>query len=127
MSTFRPKICRWTFLTAYQFASLLSKYLHTISYFSPILPSALVPDFFSETRSVTMKEISPFQFFKQMWKSDWSEGRDAIPWDCTFEASDERDEEWTRGIVLQGSRGKTWFRSYLSNFVGILFNYSMNL
>ena len=115
----RPQVI----LIVYQFASFLSKYLHTITYFSPILPSVMIPDFFSETRPLSMKDISPLHFLKQLWKSDWSEGRDAIPWDCTFEASEERDEEWERSIALQGSRSRTWFRSYVSNFVSILFNY----
>ncbi|KAF8330408.1 uncharacterized protein EI90DRAFT_3060651 [Cantharellus anzutake] len=94
-------------------ASLISKFVHAATYFSPILPSSLLPDFCCEARPVSMSEISPVEFLKQLWKSDWSGGKDCIPWDCTFEAAEERDEEYLR---TGASLGKTWYRSYVTTF-----------
>ncbi|KAN0060331.1 hypothetical protein ACQY0O_007660 [Thecaphora frezii] len=57
--------------------------------------------------------------FWQLWRSDWAEGRDCAPWDCTL-GERERDSEsdgWglEAGSITQqrgGGKPRTWYRSY---------------
>ena len=65
-----------------------------------------------------MKDMSIRELLSQLWHSDWSEGKDATPWDCTFQAGEERDIEWARFRAL-GTTRKTWYRSYVSSWVGV--------
>ncbi|PWN90454.1 alpha/beta-hydrolase [Acaromyces ingoldii] len=59
----------------------------------------------------------------QLWKSDWAEGRDCAPWDCTFEERSRREEEAGEGAIwgLQGRQlgqlhgQKVWLRSYAAS------------
>ncbi|KAF8316034.1 hypothetical protein DL93DRAFT_2154854 [Clavulina sp. PMI_390] len=98
---------------------LVSRFIHLVTYFSPILPSTLVPDFHSESRDLTLFQISPFELIRQLIHSDWSESKDATPWDTTFTASEERDEEYYRFRAKQtegGREGKTWYRAYVMSY-----------
>lgn len=63
-----------------------------------------------------MKDMSIFQLARQLWRSDWSEGKDATPWDCTFEAGELRDDEFARFREM-GMGTKTWYRSYATTYV----------
>lgn len=55
------------------------------------------------------------ELLKQLWKSDWAEGRDCAPWECTF--AERELDRWEDGWGLEHSHaktrtGKTWYRSY---------------
>jgi hypothetical protein len=63
-----------------------------------------------------MKDMSFPGFLRQLWCSDWAEGKDAIPWDCTFQAGEDRDLEWER---FRGGGGRTWYRSYVNSWVSV--------
>lgn len=90
-----------------------------MSYLSPILPSTLVPDLHTESRRLTMFDISPFELVKQLYHSDWAQSKDATPWDCSFAAGEGRDEEFNR--FRRSSMGsRTWYRSYCMSYVSIL-------
>ncbi|KAJ4485891.1 alpha/beta-hydrolase [Lentinula aciculospora] len=69
--------------------SMLSKAIHTISYFSPILPKAF--DLHTESRRLSFRDISIFCLLKMLWKSEWAESQDAAPFDVTFESADQRE------------------------------------
>ncbi|KAF8323288.1 hypothetical protein DL93DRAFT_2151564 [Clavulina sp. PMI_390] len=100
-------------------SNLVSRYIHLLSYFSPILPSAVVPDFHSESRDLTLFQISPLELLRQLYHSDWSESKDATPWDTTFTASEERDEDYQRFRAKQtlgGREGRTWYRAYAMSY-----------
>ncbi|KDQ63316.1 hypothetical protein JAAARDRAFT_169006 [Jaapia argillacea MUCL 33604] len=98
----------------FSLGSLLTKAIHLVAYFSPLLPSIssfylLSPlDMHIEARHLTMHDITLKDFFRQMWRSDWGESRDAAPYDVTFDAADEREAE---GTVLQDG---TFYRSYVA-------------
>ncbi|KAJ3760568.1 alpha/beta-hydrolase [Lentinula raphanica] len=84
--------------------AMLSKFVHTISYFSPILPKAF--DFHTESRRMTFSDISIFCLLKKMWKSEWAESYDAAPYDITFESADKREAN------LEGQpHPRTFYRS----------------
>lgn len=55
------------------------------------------------------------KLLRQLWKSDWSGGKDCAPWECTF-AERDRDTQadgWGLEPPQQGTRrGRTWYRSY---------------
>lgn len=52
---------------------------------------------------------------RQLWKSDWAESRDALPFDVTFEAADEREERGEGELC-----GRTYYRSYVACMVSRL-------
>lgn len=90
--------------------SILAKCVHLITFFAPLLPRAL--DFHAEARSLSFWDITFLSFIKQLWKSDWAEGRDATPFDATFEAADER------GYNLDGQvNANTFYRSHVARLV----------
>ncbi|KAF8078840.1 hypothetical protein FPV67DRAFT_81694 [Lyophyllum atratum] len=66
--------------------SLLAKWVHLVTFFSPFIPPFL--DLHAESRSLSFREISFPAWLKQLWSSDWAESRDATPFDVTFEAAD---------------------------------------
>ena len=101
-----------------QIGSLISKVVHSMSNVSPLLPSFLRPDFHGDARALSLYDISFTQMLMQFWRSDWMESKDSTPWDCTFEAAEERDREFWKG-----SKGleKTWFRSYSGTMVNLSF------
>lgn len=69
--------------------SLLAKWVHLVTFFSPVLPQIL--NLHAEARSLSFHDISPISLLRQLWKSDWAESHDATPFDMTFEAADERE------------------------------------
>ncbi|KAJ7925998.1 hypothetical protein B0H13DRAFT_1109184 [Mycena leptocephala] len=71
------------------FGSILGKWVHLLSFVSPLLPQAL--DMHGDCRSLTYRDIPFTSLLKQLWKSDWAESRDATPFDVTFQAADERE------------------------------------
>ncbi|KAJ3728109.1 alpha/beta-hydrolase [Lentinula guzmanii] len=73
----------------FSMGAMLSKVIHTISYFSPILPKAF--DFHTESRRMSFLDISIPSLLNRMWKSDWAESYDAAPYDVTFESADQRE------------------------------------
>ena len=87
--------------------------MHVISYLAPLLPSAL--DLHTEARGLSFRDASFRDFLEQLWKSDWSESRDATPYDVTFQAGEER-EAAGEGMV----NPTTWYRSYCATLVGSL-------
>jgi hypothetical protein len=50
-----------------------------------------------------------------LWRSEWAEGRDCAPWDCTLgeraRCEQEEPEAWIVGTE-QGRHAPTWFRSF---------------
>lgn len=90
--------------------TLLSGTAHLLAFFSPFLPSML--DLHTESRSLSYHETSFLNFLRQLWKSDWAASRDATPFDATFEAADERDDN-LEGIV----NPNTYYRSYVASMV----------
>ncbi|RDB29699.1 Lipase [Hypsizygus marmoreus] len=85
--------------------SLLAKWVHVVTFLSPFLPDAL--DLHAEARTLSFRETSVISLLKQLWKSDWAEGRDAAPFDVTFEAADERESKF-EGEAFSG----TFYRSH---------------
>lgn len=95
--------------------SALAKWIHLVTFLSPFLPRIL--DLHAEARSLSYREISFLSLFRQLRKSDWAEGRDATPFDVTFEAADERESN------LEGQvHPHTFYRSDTAHMVsGFLF------
>ncbi|KAF7339285.1 hypothetical protein MSAN_02142000 [Mycena sanguinolenta] len=87
--------------------SVLGKWVHIISYISPLLPQ--VVDFHADCRSLTYRDISFFSLLKQLWKSDWAESRDATPFDVTFQAADERESDG-EGVI----EPETFYQSHVA-------------
>ncbi|KAF9460118.1 hypothetical protein BDZ94DRAFT_1378333 [Collybia nuda] len=88
--------------------SLLSKWVHLVAFFSPLLPELL--DLHVEARSLSFRDMSPVSLLKQLWKSDWAESHDAAPYDMTFEAADERES------TLEGrAHPRTFYRSHVAS------------
>ena len=85
--------------------------MHSLAYFSPLL-TPLPFDLHSETRRLTCYQTSFFSYLHQMWRSDWAEGCDAAPYDCTFGAVDNREASG-EGVPNPG----TWYRSHVSVLV----------
>jgi hypothetical protein len=109
-------------------SAFLARSLHLVTYLSPLLPSALVPDLHTDARALTLRDISLWAFARQLWRSDWAEGRDATPWDCTFAAAEARDDEFERfrrrrttttTTTCGAGRCKTWYRSYVMIYVSL--------
>ncbi|KAF8898972.1 hypothetical protein BD779DRAFT_50376 [Infundibulicybe gibba] len=69
--------------------SVIAKSVHLISFLSPLLPAAL--DLHAESRALSFRDISVPVFLKQLWRSDWAEGKDSTPYDVTFLSADERE------------------------------------
>ncbi|PWN54423.1 alpha/beta-hydrolase, partial [Violaceomyces palustris] len=76
-------------------------------------------------------EASPREGFigllRQLWRSDWAEGRDCAPWDCTlFEREkDSQEDDWGLELIedddnpeadysgiMRRRNPRTWYRSY---------------
>ncbi|KJA25838.1 hypothetical protein HYPSUDRAFT_384676 [Hypholoma sublateritium FD-334 SS-4] len=91
----------------FSLGSFLAKLVHIFAYISPLLPSAI--DTHSDARSLSYRESSISNFIKQLWKSDWAESQDAIPYDMTFEAARHR-ETVREGLPYQN----TYHRSHVS-------------
>ncbi|PAV22511.1 alpha beta-hydrolase [Pyrrhoderma noxium] len=91
----------------FSIGNAISKVVHILSYFSPVLPSAL--DFHADSRALSYRESSFSELLCHLWKSNWAESRDATPFDVTFEAADLRDVE---GEGRCNTR--TYYRSYTS-------------
>ena len=98
----------------FSIGNAISKVVHILSYFSPVLPSAL--DFHADSRALSYRESSFSELLCHLWKSNWAESRDATPFDVTFEAADLRDVE---GEGRCNTR--TYYRSYTSCMVSSLF------
>ncbi|KAJ7751269.1 alpha/beta-hydrolase [Mycena maculata] len=127
------------------FGSILGKAVHILSFIAPLLPPAF--DMHGDCRSLTYRDVSVVSLLKQLWRSDWAEGRDATPFDVTFQAADEREsseegdpdpETFYQSHVAWMTRKRRHFESYhtpsiyhvasplmyiSSRFIGI-FNYS---
>jgi len=88
----------------------LTRVVHVLSYLSPILPPAL--DLHSESRRLSFRDASITAFWKQLWKSDWAESRDATPFDATFQAADEREANGEGG-----PNPSTHYRSYVARLM----------
>jgi hypothetical protein len=87
--------------------SLVAKWVHLVTFFSPLLPRIL--NLHAEARSLSFYDISPVSLLKQLWRSDWAESRDATPFDVTFEAADERESN------LEGQlHPTTYYRSHIA-------------
>ncbi|KAJ7293116.1 alpha/beta-hydrolase [Mycena rebaudengoi] len=69
----------------------LGRAVHLISFISPLLPRVL--DLHADARSLTYRQMSISGLLQQLWRSDWAEGKDATPYDCTFQAADEREAD----------------------------------
>ncbi|CAA7265951.1 unnamed protein product [Cyclocybe aegerita] len=92
---------------ALSIGAALSKLIHVLAYFSPILPASL--DVHADARLLSYKESSFASFVKHLWKSDWAESEDAAPYDMTFEAADARE------AALEGRvYPNTFYRSHVS-------------
>lgn len=124
-------------MTEIQVGSFITKLVYTLEYLSPLLPSFLRPDFHAEARSLSLHDLSFMQFFRSLVAPrppsrvdgmiDWAQSKDATPYDCTFEAAAERDEQfwdsmpvggesWANaGSVRLKSKGQTWYRSYAAS------------
>ncbi|KAF8922101.1 alpha/beta-hydrolase [Mucidula mucida] len=69
---------------------LLSKFVHVGAYLNPLLPDFL--DIWRlEARSLAFHETSVLNFLQQLCHSDFARSRDVAPWDVTFAAAEERD------------------------------------
>ncbi|KIJ66335.1 hypothetical protein HYDPIDRAFT_86876 [Hydnomerulius pinastri MD-312] len=90
--------------------SVLAKAAHIVSYLSPVLPKVF--DLHAESRELSFRDTSLPSLWQQLFKSDWAEGRDATPYDVTFQAAEER-EALHEGLPHK----KTFYRSYCASFV----------
>ena len=91
-----------------QVDSLITKNVHMLSWFKPFIPRwAPLPDWFADARNLSMGDQSVFSLMKQLWKSDWGEGKDVISFDSTFEGSRLLDQRW------QNPGPNTYYRSYV--------------
>lgn len=89
--------------------SFITKNVHMLSWFKPLIPSwAPLPDWFSDARGLTMGELSILKLMKQLWRSDWGEGRDVISFDATFEGARQFDLQWD----AEPPSPNTFYRSY---------------
>lgn len=87
--------------------SLLAKVVHVASYLAPLMPPAL--DMLSDSRNLSFRHASVLTLFRQLWKRDWAESRDATPFDVTFEAADEREANG-EGVLCP----QTYYRSHVA-------------
>lgn len=110
MYTFGERLDRAPAVHPFSLGSLLAKAVHTLAYLSPYLPRAF--DLHADSRSLSCNETSFLMFVRHLWRSDWAEGRDATPFDVTFQAADERE---ARGEGV--CHPKTYYRSYTAQIV----------
>ena len=96
--------------------SVLAKTVHVLSYLSPILPKAL--DLHSDSRALSFHESSFASFLCHLWRSDWAEGRDATPFDVTFEAADEREANY---------EGTCHPRTFYTSYAALMASLSLRL
>ncbi|EIM92237.1 alpha/beta-hydrolase [Stereum hirsutum FP-91666 SS1] len=87
--------------------SALTKGIHLLCYLSPLTSPLL--DLRAESRALSFRELSLTSLLRQLWRSDWAESRDALPFDVTFEAADEREGRGEGGLC-EG----TFYRSYVA-------------
>lgn len=104
----------------FSLGSALAKMVHIISYLTPFLPSIF--DLHTDSRSLSFRETSFVSFLKQLWHSDWAEGRDATPFDVTFQAAEEREAKM-EGMVCP----RTFYRSYAATMVSQLITFSFSV
>ena len=90
---------------------MLAKAIHIISYFSPSLPRAF--DLHTDARQLSYTQTTFMEFLRQLWRSDWAEGKDATPYDVTFEAAETR-ESMGEGMC----NPNTFYTSYAAYMVG---------
>lgn len=131
----------------------LAKVVHLVSWARrlPILGlDAWLPDFFADAWAFTTSQSSAAvdegrnakekwtyqelmgvrKLLSQLWKSDWAEGKDCAPWDCTFEERIRCEQQAEKGkregtVSIWGSQrsggnpdfpqNKIWLRSYAAN------------
>lgn len=83
-----------------------------LSWIQPLIPRAApMPDWFTDARRLTMGELSIFKLMKQLWRSDWGEGKDGMSFDSTFEGALRLDERW------HDPGPNTYYRSYVACMV----------
>lgn len=107
---------------------LIAKAVHLCSYLGIGL------DTHAEAWRLHRDQSSLTELFRQLRKSDWAEGMDCAPWDCTLLSREKEDwgletisgEEEEEGTTKEGQAqgeeysarssrpAKTWFRSYAS-------------
>ncbi|THH19047.1 hypothetical protein EW146_g2052 [Bondarzewia mesenterica] len=87
--------------------SALAKGVHLLCYLSPLISRMI--DLRAESRGLSYRETSVASLIRQLWRSDWAESRDALPFDATFEAADDR-EAGGEGRP----HGRTFYRSYVA-------------
>ncbi|EIN14006.1 alpha/beta-hydrolase [Punctularia strigosozonata HHB-11173 SS5] len=85
----------------------VAKMVHVASYLSPLLPRIF--DMHTESRALSYRETTFISLLRQLYRSDWAEGRDATPFDMTFQGAEER-ESAGEGIPHDG----TFYRSYVA-------------
>ncbi|KAH8822751.1 alpha/beta-hydrolase [Flagelloscypha sp. PMI_526] len=86
--------------------TFVSKFIHVLAYFSPLLPSLL--DVHAESRALTYKDPeSFFALLRNLRQSEWSTSRDCAPFDATFQSADEREAEG-EGLLFPN----TYYRSF---------------
>lgn len=90
--------------------SVVAKGVHCLAYLSPFLPSIL--DFHVECRRFSFHESSFLDFCRHFWKSEWAEGKDAMPFDATFESAEEREDNKEGEL-----NPNTFYRSHTSCMV----------
>lgn len=94
----------------FSIGSALTKGIHLLCYLSPLTSPLL--DLRAESRALSFRELSLTSLLRQLWRSDWAESRDALPFDVTFEAADEREGRGEGGLC-EG----TFYRSYVACMV----------
>ncbi|TFY80308.1 hypothetical protein EWM64_g3703 [Hericium alpestre] len=87
--------------------SALSKTVHLLSYLAPVVSPFV--DLHADSRRLSFLETSFSAFLRQLWKSDWAESKDAMPYEVTFAAADERE-----GIGEDVLHSRTFYRSYVA-------------
>jgi len=85
--------------------SAIAKGVHLVSFLSPYLPKLL--DMHAESRSLSCHDVSFSSLLKQLHRSDWTESRDAVNFDVTFLAVDDREAN-SEGLINAG----TYYRSH---------------
>ena len=95
----------------YSVGAFIARAVHLVLYCSPFLKLPFV-DLHADARSLTCDHISFGSFMRCMWRSSWSESRDAGPFDVTFMSADERE------AALEGVPNEsTFYRSYTACMV----------
>jgi hypothetical protein len=90
--------------------AMLAKAVHVLAYLSPSLPQAL--DLHTNSRRLSYTQITFWEFLRQLWRSDWAEGKDATPYAVTFEAAENLEN------MGEGScNSRTFYTSYAAYMV----------